>query len=72
MSAMQIQPRPFDHLEEEGVEGGHGQERAAERHQGRAGHDGADAQRMDAEALRLDGRRVLADRAHREAQRACG
>ena len=32
-----------------------------------ASDDGADADRMNAEALRLDGRRVLADRPHREA-----
>ena len=69
VSAMQIQPRPFGHLEEEGVEGRHGQERAAERHQRRAGDDGADAERDDVEPLRLDGGRVFADRAHREAER---
>ena len=60
---------PIGHLEEEGVEGRHGQERAAKRHQGRAGDDRADADRDDVQALRLDGRRVLADRPHREAER---
>ncbi len=58
-----------DHLEEERVEGRHGEEGAADRHQRAAGDDCAHADCGDADALSLHRRRVLAGGADREAER---
>ena len=60
---------PGDHLEEEGVEGRHGEEGAADRHDRRTGDDRAGAQPQHVQALRLDGGRVFTDGTHGEPQR---
>ena len=54
--AMQIQPRPPVISKKKALKAD--MVRKAERHHGRAGHDGADAKGMHVQPGRLDGRRI--------------
>ena len=59
----------IDHFKEERVEGRHGEECAADRHEGGADHDGPNTNAGDADALGFHGDRIFAGSADRQPQR---
>ena len=68
-SATQIQPRPLIMLKKKALKADSVRKRAGHAHQRRAGDDRAGAHGGDRDALALGRLRVLADHAHREAER---
>ena len=68
-SAMQIQPRPLTISKKKALKADMVRNAPPTRHQRAAGHQSADAQRVDVDSLRLDGSRIVAGGADRETER---